>query len=117
IEAAVAAAAVRRDEFTKAWRAVADATKPLVAGLGARMAEIAAAPKLPKGLDPEKLASARAELGAIAAEWGRAGQAFESGDVPGALQAAQRVKARAEALSGLLGPAPASPVAAPPAAK
>lgn len=119
IAAASATAEVKKEELARAWAALARALDPAIEVLAARMAEPAAADRTPKGMDPDGLAAARAELGAIRVEWARAGEAFRSGDVPEALRAAQDVKARVEALSataGLARPGPkpaATPAAAP----
>jgi len=117
IEAAAAAAAARKEELARAWTANAASLEPMIAGLAARMTELAAAEKLPRGLDAAGLASARAELGAITTAWAQAGAAFRGGDVAAAIRTARDVKARAEALSALLGLAAAPPAAAAPAAK
>jgi hypothetical protein len=70
----------------------------------------------PRGLDAARLASAQAELDAITTAWAQAGVAFRRGDVAGAVETAQDVRARVEALAGLLGLAAGSPAAAPAAA-
>jgi hypothetical protein len=116
IEAAAAAAAARKEELTRSWTATAASLEPAIGGLAARMTELATAEKLPRGLDAARLAGARAELGAIKTAWAQAAAAFRAGDVAAAIRTAQDVKARAEALSGLLGLAAASPAAAPAAA-
>lgn len=119
IAAASATAEVKKEELSRAWAALARALDPAIEALVARMAEAAAPDRLPKGMPPDGLAAAQAELGAIRVEWARAGEAFRSGDVPEALRAAQDVKVRVEALSaaaGLARPVPkpaATPAAAP----
>lgn len=108
IEAAVAAAAAKKEELAKAWAGISDAVKPAVDGLTAKVAELAAMKKLPKGLDAAKVASAQTDLGVITTAWAQAGEAFQGGDIPGALKTAQDVRAKAEALSSLLGLKPAA---------
>jgi len=109
IEAAVAAAGAKKDALAKAWAGISEAVKPAVDGLTAKVTELAAMKKLPKGLDAAKVASAQADLGAITTAWAQAGEAFKGGDIPGAVQMAQDVKAKAQALSDRLGLAPAAP--------
>ena len=112
IEATVAAAGAKKEELAKAWAGISEAVKPAVDALTAKVAELAAMKKLPKGLDAAKLATAQADLGAITAAWSQAGEAFQGGDVPGAVKMAQDVRAKAQALSDMLGLAPAAaPVA------
>lgn len=116
IEAAVAAAAAKKAELAKAWTVAARSLDPAIERLTARMTELAAATIRPKGLDAARLASAQAELDAITTAWAQAGVAFRRGDVAGAVETAQDVRARVEALAGLLGLAAGSPAAAPAAA-
>ena len=112
IEAAVAAAAAKKEELAKAWAGISEAVKPAVEGLSAKVAELAAMKKLPRGLDAAKLATAQTDLGAITSAWAQAGEAFKGGDIPGAVKMAQDVKAKAQALSDKLGLTPAAaPVA------
>lgn len=112
IEAAVAAAGVKKEELAKVWAGISEAVKPTVDGLSAKVAELAAMRKLPKGLDAAKLASAQSDLGEITTAWTQAGEAFKGGDIPGAVRMAQGVRAKAQALSEMLGLAPAAaPVA------
>ncbi len=120
IAAASATAEVKKEELARAWAALARALDPAIEALVARMAEAAAPDRMPKGMQPDGLAAAQAELGAIRVEWARAGEAFRSGDVPEALRAAQDVKTRVEALSAAAGrarpvPKPAAPPAGAPA--
>ena len=108
----MAAAGAKKEELARAWAGISEAVKPAVDGLTAKVAELAAMKKLPKGLDAAKLATAQADLGAITAAWDQAGEAFQGGDVPGAVKMAQDVRAKAQALSDMLGLRPAAtPVA------
>lgn len=112
IEAAAAAALAKKEELAKAWAGIADAVKPAMEALTARVGELAALKKLPKGMDTTKLAAAQTDLGALTTAWAQAGEAFKGGDIPGAVKTAQEVRAKAQALSDLLGLSPApAPVA------
>lgn len=112
VEAAVAAAAVKKDELAKAWAGISEAVKPAMDALTAKLGELAATKKLPKGLDAAKLAAAQTDLGAITTAWTKAGDAFKAGDIPGAVTIAQEVREKAQGLSDMLGLTPAAaPVA------
>jgi hypothetical protein len=112
IEAAVAAAGAKKDELAKAWADISDAVKPAMDALTAKVAELAATKKLPKGLDAAKVTAAQTDLGAVTAAWAQAGDAFKGGDIPGAVRMAQDVRVKAQALSVMLGLAPAAAPAA-----
>ena len=108
IEAAAAAAGAKKEELAKVWAGISEAVRPVVDGLTAKVAELGAMKKLPKGLDAAKLASAQTDLGAITASWAQAGEAFKGGDIPGAVRIAQDVRVKAQALSDALGLTPAA---------
>lgn len=112
IQAAVAAAAVARNEQTARWQEVAASLPALVQTIEARFAELDAAQRLPRGVDAAALAAARADLDAVTRAWSEAVAAFEGGDVPRALRAAGDVQAKAAALAGTVGVA-AAPAPAP----
>jgi hypothetical protein len=67
---------------------------------------LAAAKSLPKGMTKDMLATAQADLGSVTESWTAASSAFQGGDIPKAVATAQGVKAKAEALAGMLGLAP-----------
>jgi hypothetical protein len=112
IEAAVASAAAKKEELAKAWANLSEAVQPAVDALAAKVAELAAMRKPPRGMDAARLGSAQADLGAITTAWAEAGEAFRGGDVPRAVRIAQDVRAKVTALSDLLGLAPPAPPAA-----
>jgi hypothetical protein len=112
IQAALAAAAAKKEQLVAAWNEASAGLPSLVQSITARLAELAAAPRLPKGLDEATLAAAQTDLGSVAQVWGEAKAAYQGGDVPRAVRTARDVQAKAEALAALLGL-----TAAPPAAK
>ena len=77
------------------------------------MAELAAAPRLPKGMDDARFAAARTDLESMTRAWSEADAAYRGGDVPRAVRTAVDVKAKADALAGMLGLAAATVPAAP----
>jgi hypothetical protein len=81
----------------------------LVQSITEKVTALAAAKALPKGMTKEMLAGARADLASATEAWTAATAAFQGGDIPRAVTTAQDVKAKAEALAGMLGLAPASP--------
>jgi len=103
IRAAVEAGKRRRQQATRTWDERAAALAASLQAIADRVAAVAAAPSLPRGLTPEALAGARVELGAVTREWDEATAAFQGGDVPTALRLAEDVEARSEALAGTLG--------------
>ena len=112
IDAAVAAATEKKAQLTAAWTALSASLPGLVQSITEKVTTLAAAKSLPKGMTREMLASAQTDLGAVTEAWTAATAAFQGGDVPKAVKTAQDVRAKAEALAGLLGLAPA-PAAAP----
>jgi hypothetical protein len=60
----------------------------------------------------DMLASAQTDLASVTQAWTEATAAFQGGDVPRALKTAQDVKAKADALAGMLGLS-AAPAAGP----
>jgi hypothetical protein len=114
IRAAVAAAAAEKEKGVAAWKEMEASVPGLLRALASRMAELAAARRLPRGMDEARFAAARTDLGSMARAWSEADAAFRGGDVPRAVRTAADVKAKAEALAGMLGPA-AAPAPGPPA--
>jgi hypothetical protein len=112
IRATLTAAAAKKEKLVAAWNDVSAGLPSLVQSIAAKLAEIAAAPRLPEGLDETALAAAQTDLGSVTRAWTEATAAFRGGDVPRAVRTAQDVQAKALALATMLGL-----TAAPPAAK
>jgi DNA repair exonuclease SbcCD ATPase subunit len=104
IQAAVEAARTKKEELTAAWNQMSSSLPTLVDTMKTYLNEAVAKKKLPKGMDKAKVAAAQTDLGAITQAWGEATAAFQGGDIPKAVKTAQDVKAKAEALAGMLGP-------------
>jgi phage shock protein A len=112
ILAAGEAAGKSKQQEAAAWNDLAAGLPTQIEGLTARLTALAAANALPK----ETLAAVQGELASLTQTWGEATTAFEAGDIPKAVAAAQEGKAKAESLAGRVGlkPRPAAPASAPP---
>jgi hypothetical protein len=108
IEAAMAAASENRAQLTATWTAVSGSLPGLVQSITEKVTTLAAARSLPKGMTKDMLANAQTDLASVTESWTAATAAFQGGDIPRAVQTAQDVKAKAEALAGMLGLAPAA---------
>jgi len=109
IQAAVALAGEKKAQLTAAWTAMSGSLPGLVQSITEKVTALGAAKALPKGMTKEMLASAQADLASATEAWTAATAAFQGGDIPRAVTTAQDVKAKAEALAGMLGLTPASP--------
>jgi hypothetical protein len=106
VQAAVAAAATKKEELTKAWSALSASLPTLVESLKGQVTKLSALKKLPAGLDKAKLDSAKSVLGTVTQSWTEASEAFKSGNIPQAVEKATALKAQAEATIASLTPAP-----------
>ena len=104
----MAAADEKKAQLTATWTAVSGSLPGLVQSITEKVTTLAAAKSLPKGMTKDMLASAQADLGSVTESWTVASAAFQGGDIPTAVETAQGVKAKAEALAGMLGLAPAA---------
>ena len=113
IQVAVGAAKVMKNELAARWKEMSATVPGLVQAIDAKVAELAAAKRLPKGMDDARFAAARTDIESVTQAWSEATAAFQGGDIPRAVRTAQDVKAKAEALAGMLGlavaPAPEAP--------
>ena len=96
------AATAKKDELTGLWKGLADALPAEVAGLTEKISAIGAMKKLPKGIDAKGLDAAKTELTDITGLWKKATEAFGAGELQGAVQSGNDVKAKAEALAKTL---------------
>jgi len=108
----LAAATAKKDELTGVWNGLAEALPAQVTGVTEKITAIAAMKRLPKGIDAAGLETAKTELANITSAWTKATEAFGTGEVPNALEMANDVKAKVEALAKTL-----EPVVLPPAKK
>lgn len=115
----VAAAAAKKEEVTKAWGDLQARLPAMGGAIRAKVNELAAMKKLPKGFDPARLEEAKARLAAFDQAWGEASAAAQSGDLVAAAEKARAASAKALDLMNVLGlkspaEAAAGPQAPPP---
>ena len=108
IAAAAASAVKRKEQSAATWSALSTDLKARLEALSARLTLLSSAV-----ISSERLVAAQAELAALNQAWADATTAYESGDVPRAVAAAQDLKPKAESLAGRLGLKPAPAVPAP----
>jgi len=111
IEAPLAAAAAKKDQMVAAWNEVSGSLPGAVQAITDKLTGLAAAKALPKGMTRDMLAAAQTDLGSVTQAWSEATAAFQGGDIPRALETAEGVKAKADALAGMLGLTAAPPAA------
>jgi hypothetical protein len=111
----VAAAKAKKDELTKAWENLGKDSSGAIAAVTAKVGELVAMKKLPKGMDKAKVDEAKAGADSLSAGWAKASDAFKAGNYQDALKQGADVKAKATELLASLNTA-AAPAAAPAAA-
>ena len=87
------AAAAKKDELMGQWNVLAKDMPILVADWQKKFDELAASKKLPKTATPERIEELRAKLAEVNATWTKATEAFNAGDLKGALENGAGVKA------------------------
>ena len=109
------AAAAKKEEVTKAWGDLQAQVPAMGDTVRARVDELAAMKKLPKGFDFARLEDAKARLAAFDQAWGDAAAAAQSGDVIPAVERGRAARAKALELINALGlPSPAAVASEPP---
>jgi hypothetical protein len=107
----VAAAKAKKEELTKAWEGLSKDVTASISAITAKVGELMAMKKLPKGMDKAKVDGAKAALDAANTAWGQAAEAAKAGNWTEAMQKGGEVKAKAAEIMGMLGmpgePAPA----------
>lgn len=87
------AAAAKKDELMGQWNVLAKDMPILVADWQKKFDELAASKKLPKTATPERIEELRGKLAEVNATWTKATDAFNAGDLKGALENGAGVKA------------------------
>ncbi|HET6922566.1 MAG TPA: hypothetical protein VFI16_05410 [Anaeromyxobacteraceae bacterium] len=115
-KAAELAAAIKakKDELTAAWKTAAAQMGVQVQAINEKLAELAKAKKLPKGLDKDAVQKAKDGLAALTKDWSDAAARFGGGQLQEAVAAAKGLLSRAQEIAATLG---AQPAGAAPAAK
>lgn len=111
-----AAVAAKKDELTKAWTGMAG-VPAMVEQVKAKVGELAAMKKLPKGMDAAAVETAKANLADMTKTMGEASEAYKAGNLKDAVAKGSTVKAKVTETMAMLGlaaapapaPAPASP--------
>jgi hypothetical protein len=106
IALASAKASAKKRELTPAWTGIAGSLPASVEALRARMAELDASRRWPRGFDSAAIDAVKAELGGVQATWAQAEAAFRSGDVREAVRIGTDAQAKGAALAARIGPSP-----------
>jgi hypothetical protein len=103
------AATAKKDELTKQWTDLQGSLPALVQGLADKVTALGGMKRLPKGFDAAQLETAKASLTDVTGLWTAATDAFNGGDLMGALAKAGDVKTKADALTAMLDTVPLPP--------
>lgn len=87
------AAATKKEELMGQWNVLAKDMPILVADWQKKFDELVATKKLPKTATPERIEELRGKLAELNATWTKATDAFNAGDLKGALENGAAVKA------------------------
>jgi hypothetical protein len=107
-----AAAKAKKDELAAAWMTAATQWHTQVKAVEAKLAELAKAKKLPKGLDKTAVQQANDDLAALTRDWSDAAAKFAGGQLQEAVAAAKGLLPKAEELAGKLDVQPGAAPAA-----
>ena len=103
------AAAAKKDELMGQWNVMSKDMPILVADWQKKLDELIASKKLPKTATPERVEEVKAKMAEVAATWTKATDAFNAGDIKGALENGAAVKAAVDWMEGVwagIAPAP-----------
>jgi ribonuclease HI len=87
------AATAKKDEMVGEWNVLSKDMPILVADWQKKFDELVASKKLPKTATPERIEELRGKLAEVSATWTKATEAFNAGDIKGALENGASVKA------------------------
>jgi hypothetical protein len=90
------AANAKKDELMGQWNVMAKDMPILVADWQKKFDELVASKKLPKTATPERIAEVKGKLADLSATWTKATEAFNAGDLKGAIESGAAVKAGVE---------------------
>jgi len=90
------AATAKKDELMGKWDTLYKDMPILVADWQKKFDELLASKKLPKTATPERIEEIKAKLADVSATWTKATDAFNAGDIKGALENGASVKASVE---------------------
>ncbi len=112
-EAATAARDRLAEEIAVDWERLQTQMPDLVAGLESRVAELSSARRLPEGIGQEALERAREGLDIARGAWGQAREAFDAGNLEGAVARGLEADRLVRELREAVGMGPAQPEAEP----
>jgi len=87
------AATAKKDEMLGQWNVLSKDMPILLADWQKKLDELLASKKLPKTATPERVEELKGKLAEVNTSWARATDAFNAGDIKGALENANSVKA------------------------
>ena len=103
------AATAKKDEMVGEWNVLSKDMPILVADWQKKFDELVASKKLPKTATPERIEELKGKLAEVSATWTKATEAFNAGDIKGALENGASVKASIDWIEGVwAGVAPAA---------
>jgi len=103
------AATAKKDELMGQWNVLSKDMPILVADWQKKIDELIASKKLPKTATPERIEEIKAKFAEVNTTWTKATEAFNAGDIKGALENAGAVKASVdwmESVWAAVAPAP-----------
>ena len=103
------AAAAKKDELVGQWTVMSKDMPILVADWQKKLDELIASKKLPKTATPERVEEAKAKMAEVSATWTKATDAFNAGDIKGALEHGAAVQTAVDWMEGVwaaIAPAP-----------
>ena len=100
---ALAKAAAAKYALMKAWADAGGSVTKMIEAAGSRIAALASAKKLPKGMDKAALANAKAGLASLQSGLAAATEQFKSGDMSGAIAKANELKGQGMELLHAIG--------------
>jgi len=94
------AATAKKDQLMGEWNVLSKDMPILLADWQKKFDELAASKKLPKTATPERIAELRAKLTEVSGNWTKATEAFNAGDLRGAIENGASVKAAVDWMEG-----------------
>jgi len=86
------AATAKKDEMIGEWNVLSKDMPILVADWQKKFDELVASKKLPKTATPERIEEIKAKMAEVSGTWTKATEAFNAGDIKGALEHGSHVK-------------------------
>ena len=97
------AAKAKKEELTKNWTGLNQGLPSMIGAIQSRVDLLSKSKKLPANLTAEKFGEVQSGLTAAKDEWGKALEAFKSGNLGDAVSMANSVKGKAAQAMGILG--------------